>query len=159
MSFKSTQRTFTRIQVNTGSCKEVFPLLCPVRESEWIEGWEYEMLYSLSGYAEKDCVFSTPYHNDLSTIWQITQYDPINYALEFVRFTQGELIVKINISLKSIDQLTTKSIIQYQYTGLNETQNSYINSTLEEEFEDQMNYWERAINYYLITGQKMKRGG
>ena len=37
----------------------VFPLLCPVREYEWIPGWECDVLHSVSGVAEEDCVFRT----------------------------------------------------------------------------------------------------
>lgn len=37
----------------------VFPLLCPVREAEWLDGWEYEMIYSMSGLIEKGAAFST----------------------------------------------------------------------------------------------------
>jgi hypothetical protein len=39
--------------------EEVFPLLCPVREHEWLEGWQCEMIHTASGIAEKDCIFST----------------------------------------------------------------------------------------------------
>ncbi len=38
---------------------KVSPLLCPVREYEWIEPWQCEMLHSDSGFAEKNCVFRT----------------------------------------------------------------------------------------------------
>ena len=34
----------------------VFPLLCPVREYEWLEDWTCEMVFSESGVAEEDCV-------------------------------------------------------------------------------------------------------
>ena len=37
----------------------VFPLLCPVREAEWLDGWEFTMIYSVSGSMEKGAVFST----------------------------------------------------------------------------------------------------
>lgn len=30
----------------------VFPLLCPVREYDWIEPWRCRMIYSQSGFAE-----------------------------------------------------------------------------------------------------------
>jgi hypothetical protein len=38
---------------------QVFPLLCPVREKEWLENWQYQMLYSESGLAETGAVFAT----------------------------------------------------------------------------------------------------
>lgn len=38
----------------------VFPLLCPVREADWIEGWDPISVVTGSGAAEPDCVFVTP---------------------------------------------------------------------------------------------------
>jgi hypothetical protein len=37
----------------------VFPLLCPVREVDWIEGWMPLSVVAESGFAERDCVFTT----------------------------------------------------------------------------------------------------
>ena len=37
----------------------VFPLLCPVREAEWIDGWQPVLVLTLGGFAEADCVFTT----------------------------------------------------------------------------------------------------
>ena len=41
--------------------KEVFQLLCPVREDDWIPGWreQRKMVYTESGFAELGCVFIT----------------------------------------------------------------------------------------------------
>ena len=39
---------------------EVFPLLCPVREAEWVKDWRPRLVLSDSGFAEPDCVFITP---------------------------------------------------------------------------------------------------
>ena len=37
----------------------VFPLLCPRREYEWIPDWKSDIVFSESGFAERDCVFTT----------------------------------------------------------------------------------------------------
>ena len=88
MAFRGVQKSFHYIQTNNGSCEEVFPLLCPVREADWIEGWEYEMIYSESGLAELNCVFQTPFDEHQKTTWQITQYDREQFKLEFVRLSR-----------------------------------------------------------------------
>ena len=54
-----TVRSYTqRIEAPPDS---VFPLLCPVREAEWLAGWSevLEMVHSDSGLAEDGCVFMT----------------------------------------------------------------------------------------------------
>lgn len=50
----------TRLYVATINhpASEIFPLLCPTREYDWIEGWECDLLYSESGIAEQDCIFN-----------------------------------------------------------------------------------------------------
>jgi hypothetical protein len=50
-------RTFTQQLVAEPS--KVFPLLCPVREADWLDGWDPLVVFSQSGVAEPDCVFLT----------------------------------------------------------------------------------------------------
>ena len=39
--------------------EDIFPLLCPVKEYEWLNGWKCRMLFSKSGYAEEGAMFYT----------------------------------------------------------------------------------------------------
>ena len=39
---------------------EVFPLVCPVREYDWIPGWKCNLLYCPNGRNEKDVVIAAP---------------------------------------------------------------------------------------------------
>ncbi len=157
MSFDGIQKTFTYKQINTGNVDDVFPLLCPFREKDWLEDWDYKMIHSNSGLVEKDCVFTTQYNEEKETVWHVTQYDKESYLIEFSRVTPGENVVRINIELKPIDNETTEANISYQYTALNEKQNSYIENGLAEQFEVSMRWWEKAINYYLATGVMLKK--
>lgn len=153
--FAGKQRTFTFTQTNSASIDKVFPLLCPVRETEWLDGWSARIIYSQSGYIEKNCVFATPHTDGQETIWLVTQYDPQKYLIEFVRLTPGENIVRINIELIAADADATLTTIRYQYTGLSEAQNEFIASGLEASFRSAMLWWERAINHFLETGNKL----
>lgn len=42
-----TARRITRTYHQTINAvpETVFPLLCPVREAEWLDGWQYAMIY------------------------------------------------------------------------------------------------------------------
>lgn len=157
MAFKGLKRTLTFTQNNRGNIEEVFPLLCPVREADWLDGWEYEMVHSSSGLVERDCVFTTPHHGEYSTVWQVTQYDKEKYFIEFLRVTPFENVVKIKIQLTAIRTDATKVIIDYQYTALNEEQNTFIEVELEDSFYESMHWWEKAINHYLVTGKMLKK--
>lgn len=64
--------------------EEVFPLLCPVREYEWIPNWRCRMVYSESGVAEKDAVFTTVERPFGKILWTCALYEPprrIEYLL------------------------------------------------------------------------------
>src|SRR6266481_7636473 len=54
---KPNRATHTYRQTLRAPPAKVFPLLCPVREAEWAEGWLPELVISSSGIAEGDCVF------------------------------------------------------------------------------------------------------
>jgi hypothetical protein len=71
-------------QTNHAPLNEVFPLLCPVREAEWVPGWSYRLIFSNSCFAEEGCVFATPNDDGVETIWTITDYDARNFRIAFV---------------------------------------------------------------------------
>ena len=56
----------TRITVSADmhldfAAEEIWPQLCPVREYDWIEIWDCEVLHTESGYNELGCVFRTDF--------------------------------------------------------------------------------------------------
>ncbi len=154
-SFKGKQVTLSYNQTNKSNIENVFPLLCPVREKDWLDDWDYKMIRSNSGIIEKNCVFATPNSDNTNTIWHVTQYDPQKNLIEFIRFNPNQNVVRINIELKPIDDITTQANISYQYTALNDEQNEYIGSQLADDFKASMEWWEKAINHYLLTGKKL----
>ncbi len=155
MNFQGQQATRTYKQINNAKPDTVFPLLCPVREKEWLDGWDYTMIFSSSGVIEKGCVFSTPHHGKEQTIWYVTEHDRKNHLIEFVRVTPSEEVVRINISLAGNMDGTTTSTIAYQYTALSPAKNYWIQNNLDEEFLESMIWWEKAINYFLEKGEKL----
>jgi hypothetical protein len=54
----------------------VHPLLCPVREGEWIPGWQATLHRSDSGVAEAGCVFTTPGTGGPDWVWMIVVHLP-----------------------------------------------------------------------------------
>jgi hypothetical protein len=73
---------------------QVFPLLCPVREYEWIHDWRCELVHTTSGVVELGCVFVTPYPPEGRTLWVTSVHDPAARAVEFVRVS-GERLVTL----------------------------------------------------------------
>lgn len=152
------QITKTYSQINAGSPAQVFPLLCPVREHDWIDGWEAEVIHSQSGLAEQGCVFVTPGAHEHHAVWYVTQHDAVDFSLEMVRVTPEVEVTKLNIKLEPLGEDKTESTITYQYTPLSAMREEYLRTNLDDDFQQQMKYWEKAINYYLRTGEKLGAG-
>jgi len=136
--------------------EKVFPLLCPVREADWLDGWHYDMIYSKSGLAEEGAVFSTPHHDTTETIWLVTNYDMKNFQIDFARFTPESrtCFLQISVSAKGNDESFVD--ISYTYTAISEQGNDFIDSFTEESFLESVKFWEDAMNYYLKTGKKLE---
>ena len=77
-------RSYTQHLV--GPPEAVFPLLCPVREADWIEGWDPLLVVSHSGVAEPDCVFTTA-AAPADAIWYITRHEPEDGFVEMLKIT------------------------------------------------------------------------
>ncbi|MCI5083781.1 MAG: hypothetical protein MRY78_18935 [Saprospiraceae bacterium] len=155
--FQGKQKVLHFTQVNNGKRPEIFPLLCPVREKDWLDGWEYEMIYSKSGLAEENAVFTTPNEDGQPTVWQIIAYDSENYKIGFLRIRAGYEVVRIHIELTERADELTDCHISYRYTGLSEERNAFIENELESEFRESMKWWEKALNYYLETNTCLKK--
>ena len=80
MMTKSKRLTRKYKQTLYGKKEDIFELLCPVREKEWLRGWDYKMIYSESGFAEKGCIFETD--NDFGSFqWVMTKYDKNDFTV------------------------------------------------------------------------------
>ncbi len=153
------QKTLSFIHHHSRNASEVFPLLCPVREKDWLDGWDFTMIHSISGLVEKGCVFSTPHHGEEQTLWEVCHHDPANFEVGFVRFTPNKNLVHIHIVVQNetSGKEESKSTINYVFTPLTEEEQESMNTTLEQEFIQSMTWWEKAINHYLATGLMLKR--
>ncbi len=151
--FRGNRVTHEYTQTNAAPPAQVFPLLCPVREADWVPGWQYRMIYSLSGVAEAGCVFATPNENGSETIWMVTEYDPAALRVAFVWVNPGLVAARIRISLVGNSQGTTDARICYTYTGLSDAGNREVERYSQDWFGHKMQSWEKAINHYLRTGK------
>jgi hypothetical protein len=152
-NIKAIRVTHEYTQTNCAPPAQVFPLLCPVREAEWVPEWRYRMIYSKSGVAEAGCIFATPNDDGSETTWIVTHYDPAAFRISFAWVTPALLAAEINIALAANESGTTRARIRYTYTGLSEAGNSVIEKYDEDWFRSKMSSWETAINHYLKTGK------
>lgn len=150
--FQGRRITHEYTQINFAPPETVFPLLCPVREAEWVPGWRYRLIYSKSGVAELGCVFMTE-ENGRRITWVVTEYDPAAFRIGFVWVDAGRVTAEIRIELEAGEvPLQTAAHIRYTYTGLSVEGNGEVKRFDEDWFRQKMQGWEAAINHYLTTG-------
>lgn len=114
----------------------IFPLLCPVRESEWIPDWTYRLVFSRSGVAEKDCVFLTQGPGEPPTVWVNSLHDPQGLKVEYIRITSGIRVVRLRLELTSLSPDTSRMDFDFAFTSLGETGNREVNKLIEENGRD-----------------------
>lgn len=150
--FEAARVTYEYTQTNDAPPDRVFPLLCPVREAEWVPDWKYQLIYSQSGFAEEGCVFTTPNDVGPDTIWMVTHYDPKAFTVHYAWVQPGTIAAQLRISLTPAPGGKTSAHIRYQYTGLSGAGNSVLARYTPEWFKKKMQGWEAAINHYLRAG-------
>ncbi len=156
-AFKPHRQIYRYCQINLAPPERVFPLLCPVRETDWLDGWHHHMLYSESGVIEKGCVFSTPHNEEEDTTWVVTHYDPRAYEITFARFTPGSRVCVLEIAVAPHGDQRSHVHIAYTYTALAPAGNQFIDAYSEADFLTSIRFWEKSINHYLTRGEKLKR--
>lgn len=130
--------------------EKVFPLLCPVREMEWADGWLPELVISSSGVAERDCVFITPDPRG-TEFWYITRHEPENLFVEMLKILPGVTACRLMIQL-SPDGPGCAADITYSHTSLGPAGDEFVAKFTAEHYVKFMQAWEKALNHFLTTG-------
>lgn len=133
---------------------QVFPLLCPVREADWIEGWDPIAVFSNSGVAELDCVFVTraePHH----AVWMITRHDPGAAFLEMIKITPEVVATKLTIHLRPRGA-GCDAQVTYAHTSLGPAGDEFLKGFSEEAYVAAMRAWENRLNHYLTHGERLR---
>lgn len=146
--------SYTYEQTINGTNKEIMPLYCPVKELDWCENWNPKVVYSNSGFVEKDCIFITS-HEDSDIVWIVTDYDIEKGHVEMVYHVPGLLVTKLEIQVTPITENRTKAVLTYSKTSLSEKGDKVLDEFTKEEYEIMMDSWEKAMNHYLMTGEML----
>lgn len=135
----------------------VFPLLCPERERDWIDGWDYRMVYSESGYAEPGCVFSTTFPPEGPTVWAFVEHVPDRRVAIF-RVSADLVAIHWIMDLAEPAPGTTEIVVHWTVTGLSDAGNRFMDIFLKDRFTERMDWLERSLSHYLRTGMKLPAG-
>ena len=124
----------------------VFPLLCPVREREWIENWEAAMVYSASGVVEGGCIFTTVSPLLGKALYVTSRHEPEAGRVEFVVFFPGTCVQKLDIAVSPRAGGGSRLHWSRTYTGLSREGNALIEGITEEAFQKQMTELARSLS-------------
>lgn len=129
--------------------EQVFPLLCPELEKAWLPGWDYRMIHSASGVAERGAVFETP-HELGTTKWLVTDHEyPRRVA--FARFQPDGVVVQIEITLGRHLDGATAVCIEYTSTPTDDTSRAILATSSEQQWLDTMARWEGSMNAWFAN--------
>lgn len=154
---KPNRATRTYTQRLIGEPAVVFPLLCPVRETDWIEGWDPALVISSSGVAEPDCVFTTAAQPD-GAVWYITRHESASGFVEMVKITPQVTACRLTIQLRPAPE-GCEADVTYSHTSLGPLGDELIASFTEESYRTFMRDWEARINHYLHHGTALPATG
>ena len=129
------------------SPEEVFPLLCPELEKSWLPGWDYRMIHSASGVAERGAVFATAHALGV-THWLVCEHEPAR-RVAFVRFQPDGLLVHIGITVGRRHDGSTSVCIEYTHTSTDERSRAILAAATEQQWLDDMAHWERSMNAWF----------
>lgn len=144
------------LQVIEGTPDVVFPLLCPVREAEWVDGWQGWPIYAQSGVAEPDGVFASRHGDDpQETIWLVSRLDAGAGDIELVAFVPGRQVFRLSIAVRPLGERQSEVAVRYVRTGISPEGNSSLHDLQQRDGDtDMMREWELDMNHFLVTGTR-----
>lgn len=136
---------------------KIFPLLCPVREYDWIDGWTCKLVYSETGVAENNCVFTTDFPRGVEETWVVSRYDPDLYVIQFVIVNAGTYVMKLDVSLRESGDNSADVLWKTTFTGLTPEGNAFIENHCEETNAARMDLLFKVLDHYCTTGKMLKK--
>ena len=149
-------QTLTRVRQFTvpAAPGQVFPLLCPVREYQWIPHWRCELLHSASGVAEEDCVFRTDFPDQGPMVWVVSRYEP-PACIEFTCFVAESHVQRLKIALTAADGGSRLDWTN-RWLALGPRGYAWIAAWSAEDDAKKMDNLRRLLTHYVTTGQMLQ---
>jgi hypothetical protein len=137
---------------------EVFPLLCPILEYDWLNGWNCTMIFSESGVAEDNCIFynSTGFPLYKKKIFQVIDYRQGEH-IEFLIFINRIGSIRFSLGLKEMEGNRTLMLCNYLLTGHTRMGNKQFKRFREKQIEKDVKKLEADLIYWL-RNKRLRKG-
>lgn len=136
---------------------DVFPLLCPIREYDWLDGWACDMIYSDSGVAENNGIFKSEFVSGIEATWVTIKRDEENFVFELIIFFSDLAVARMDVSLADNGDGSSTLHWTRTVTGLSENGDQILDHMGGEFFRERMDWLIDSLNHYLKTGKMLKR--
>ncbi|MCV2395391.1 hypothetical protein OEB99_13825 [Actinotalea sp. M2MS4P-6] len=134
----------------SGTPEEVFPLLCPVREYDWIPDWSCTMVHSTSGVAELGCLFT----RERGETWITTRYEPPT-RIDYTIVLPGLTVRTLSLTLGGSGPRTTSVAVRTTATALGPAGVGEVHGWTEDHQRQLWRLREAQLNHYLRTGSPL----
>lgn len=135
--------------------QEIFPQLCPTRESDWIDGWESEIVFSETGYGEEQCVFRTDENNATGPgLWTFSHVEA-PCLLKIVR-VNPPLLQHLTVELEELGDGTTDVHWTATLTALSDEGNRALGAMPKDD--EAYAGSAEALAYYFREGRMQESG-
>jgi Polyketide cyclase / dehydrase and lipid transport len=154
-TFKPTHETRSYTHSVEATPDAVFPLLCPVREYEWIPVWDCRMVHSDSGVAELGCIFTTSLPHTGEAIWTVSRYESPR-RIEFVIVGGQSQVERLAVSVEPAGADRSTLSWTRTYTGLDERGNAFIEQLTAGPLDQRMEALMRLLEHFCRTGEMLR---
>jgi hypothetical protein len=137
--FKAKRYSHTQTLTLNGAYDLVFPLFGPVLEKKWAAGWSPTLLHSETDFGDTTgSIFIAAHPGEPETIWYVNHFDTQGGIIEYLRITPGITLAVLEIRCQALSEMGNRRI-----------------DHLTHHHPQSVRDWEKAINYYLQTGETL----
>jgi hypothetical protein len=145
--------------------EEVFPLICPVREYDWIPGWKCTLVFCPNGRNEKDVVFkekmSSPFllaKIGARTTWTTVLHDKSNNRVHF-RWDTKISSSLYKMELFPVDSSQTRCTISLNFQINNDSQLTKLKPNSKYKIAFLIEGLASMLKHYCETGEQLSSRG
>lgn len=151
--FTGSRVRFMHTQVYRAALGDMFPLLCPVREYDYLPQWQCRIVRLDSGLIEEGGVFTT---EDGGDVWVVARYIP-NESIRFIRVNAWRTM-SYSIDVQPAPPGEVRLRWEQVITGLNPEGNEQVAALQEVDFVRMLDELQRLLQHYLDTSPMLRDG-
>jgi hypothetical protein len=137
------------------AAERAFPLLCPIREQVWIQGWRASVVHSESGVAEDNAVFRTRLFS--GETWITSRHEPDAYRVEYSIVGGSQATLRLDLALLPEPGDRCRLRITRTYTGIGFHGRARVRGLTEAGIEKENALLALQLSHYLRTAEMLRR--